>query len=263
MKIGIFDSGLGGLIITKSIIEKLPQYDIVYLGDTKRVPYGDRSEQEIYKFAKQAIDFLFRENCKLVIVACNTVSANALRKIQQQHVPKKYPDRKVLGVIIPTVEVASKQKVVGILTTASTARSQVYSKELKKLNKEIGVYHQAAPKLVPMIESDSLQEVDQVLKVYLQSLNKQKIDSLILGCTHYPILKKHIKKILGSKVKIYDQTQIIPQKLRLYLKNHPEINNALTKKYKRTFYVTKNNDSYKNLTKRLMGRSIKLQTAKL
>lgn len=263
MKLGIFDSGLGGLIIAKSIIQTLPRYDVVFLGDTARVPYGDRSEQTIYKFTKQAVDFLMRQNCKLVIVACNTVSANALRKIQQQYLPKKYPDRQVLGVIIPTAEVASGHKRVGVLATYSTVRSKVYHRELKKLNREIKIYHQAAPKLVPLIESNSLQDIDAVLRTYLHSLGKQNIDSLILGCTHYPILKKHIKKILRGKVKIYDQTEIIPQKLRTYLKNHREIESVLTKNRQRIFYVTKKNQAFADLSRRLMGRTIKLKQALL
>ncbi len=156
MKIGIFDSGIGGLVIARSLISELPQYDYVYLGDTKRVPYGDRSQKEIYEFTRQGLDFLFAQGCGLAILACNTASAQALRKIQREYLPRKYPDKKVLGVVIPTAEACAKYKVVGILATSSTVSSKSYVTELKKLNPKINIIQQAAPLLVPLIENNEI-----------------------------------------------------------------------------------------------------------
>ncbi len=263
MKIGIFDSGLGGLIIAKSVTQKLPQYDVVYLGDTARVPYGDRSEATIYKYAKQAADFLFKKDCQLIIFACNTVSASALRKLQRNYLPKHYPERRILGVIIPTVEEAASRRKVGIMATAATVRSKAYVRELKKLNKRIKIYQKAAPRLVPLLEQNDLDATDPLLADYLRPLMEQGIDSLILGCTHYPMLTKKIKKIIGPKIKIYDQSNIIPQKLKTYLNRHPEIQKKLSKQGSREFYVTRKNLEYAGLSKLLMGHIIKLTSVKI
>ncbi|MBC7982142.1 glutamate racemase, partial [Candidatus Parcubacteria bacterium] len=178
MNIGIFDSGLGGLLITKSLIKKLPQYNYTYLGDTKRVPYGNRSPETIYDFLKESVEYLFENNCKLILVACNTASAQALRKIQQEFLPEKYPDRRVLGVIIPTCEVAlenKKSKKIGILATNATVNSNAFIIELKKIKPDIQVIQNPAPLLVPFIENDSLQLVTPVLEKYLKPF-KGKID---------------------------------------------------------------------------------------
>jgi glutamate racemase len=267
MKIGIFDSGLGGLVITKSIVKKMPQYDIVYLGDTARVPYGDRSEATIYRYAQQAAEFLFKKDCQLVIFACNTVSASALRKLQRNYLPKHYPGRRILGVIIPTAEQAVEDyksgRKVGIMATAVTVRSKAYVRELRKLDPKIKIYQKAAPLLVPLLESNSLNAIEPLLEDYLRPLMKQGIDSLILGCTHYPILTSQIRKIIGPEIKIYDQSNIIPQKLKNYLRRHPEVNKSLGRKRSRNFYVTKKNPEFIALSARLMGKSIKLKRLKM
>jgi glutamate racemase len=155
MKIGVFDSGLGGLIILKSIVKKLPSYDYVYLGDTLHMPYGNKTNNQIYQFTKKGVEFLFKQNCQLVILGCNTASAHALRKIQQEFLIKRYKDKRVLGVIIPTVEEATKKSSskIGILGTKVTINSKVYLKELKKRNKIENVYQQAAPLLAQAIEN--------------------------------------------------------------------------------------------------------------
>ncbi len=153
MKIGIFDSGLGGLIIAKSIRKSMPEYDYVYLGDTKRVPYGNRSHETVYEFTKQAVDYLFKkENCKIVIIACNTASARALRRIQQEYLLKNFPDRKVLGVLIPTAEECAKYKKVGIIATTGTILSNTFVDEIKKINKKTQIFQNPAPMLVPLAE---------------------------------------------------------------------------------------------------------------
>lgn len=258
MRIGIFDSGLGGLIIAKSIIKKLPQYDYIYLGDTKNLPYGNKSQAKIYELTTKALIYLFSKDCKLVIIACNTSSAKALRKIQHEFLPKYFPDRKVLGVIVPTVEViiASKAKRIGVLATPSAAKSHAYKKEILKLNPKAFVYEHGAPLLTPLIEANKLENIDTVLKKYLKPILAKKIDSLILGCTHYPILIKHIKGIVGKGIKVVSQDEIIADKLNRYLKKHFEINNKLSKKGERSYRVTKANKNYKEISQNLFGKSL-------
>jgi glutamate racemase len=257
MKIGIFDSGLGGLLISKEIIKKLPQYDYLYLGDTKRVPYGNRSEKEIYRFTEQAIDFLFRKDCALVIVACNTVSARALRKIQRGYLKKEYPNRRVLGVIIPAVEDLVKAKRVGILATAASVKSKAFVKELHKINPKAKVFQEPAPVLVPLIEKGSKKLVNQAFNYYLEHLLKNNIDTLILGCTHYLLLKDQAKKKAGSKVHLVAQDLLVPEKLKKYLKRHPELEKTLERKRKRDFYLTKKQPYYDQIAKKWFRSKVK------
>lgn len=260
MKIGIFDSGLGGLVITKSIIQKLPKYDYIYLGDTKRVPYGNRSKQEIYKFTKQAVDFLFSKGCGLIILGCNTASALALRKIQHNDL-KKWADRNVLGVIVPTIEVAKGRKI-AVIATSATVRSKAYEIELKKVLPKSHVFELATPLLVTLIEKNKLDGANIVLNKYLNQFTIKNIDTLILGCTHYPILKKQIKKIVGKKVNIISQDEIIPKKLDTYLNKHKKIESKLSKNSSREFYVTKMNKSLKDISKRLFGKDLKFEVVR-
>lgn len=265
MKIGIFDSGLGGLVIAKSIIKKLPQYDYVYLGDTKNLPYGEKSPAKIFDYTKAAVDFLFRQDCALVIVACNTSSALALRKIQQQYLPKYYPDRRVLGVVIPTLEEADKnrRKKIGVIGTNATINSHIYKKELKKIDPKAKIYELATPKLVPLIESNSLQKAAKTLELYLAVLQKKGIEALVLGCTHYPILKKEVRKLGGRKLEVVGQDEIIPYKLSGYLKRHREIAKKLSKKSQKEFLVTKVTPGFRAVAKRLFGKPVKLKTIKI
>ncbi|MBU6447331.1 glutamate racemase [Patescibacteria group bacterium] len=263
MKIGIFDSGLGGLMIARSLISKLPQYDYVYLGDTKRVPYGDRSQKAIYEFTRQGLEFLFAHGCGLVIVACNTASAQALRKIQQEYLPRKHTGKKVLGVIIPTAEACAKYKSVGILATASTVSSGSYPAELKKLNTKIKIIQQAAPLLVPLIENNELKNAQPILREYLKPLLAARVQAIILACTHYPILKRQIAALAGKRVKIISQTEIIPGKLRDYLRRHNEINAKLSKRRSRKFYVTDLTPGFSHLAGVMFDGKIKLEPAKL
>jgi len=237
MKIGVFDSGLGGLILLKAITQKLPQYDYVYLGDTKRVPYGNRSQTTIYEFTRQAVDFLFKKNCQLIIVACNTASALALRRIQREYLPKHYPNRRVLGVIIPTAEAAADLSSVGVLATESTVASKSFVRELAKLAPRIKIWQQAAPLLVPLAESGELKLAGPILKSYLAPLLKHKPQGIILGCTHYPVFKPQIKR-LAAGVKLISQDELVPAKLAHYLARHPEIERRLTKRSNRELFVT-------------------------
>ncbi len=265
MKIGIFDSGLGGLVITKAIIRLLPQYDYIYLGDTKHLPYGEKSPAEIYRLTRQAVDFLFKNQCQLVIVACNTASALALRKIQQQYLPKKYPDKRVLGVIIPTLEEASyklKHKNFGVIGTKATIHSHIYKKELQKIDSQAKIREIATPKLVPLIEKNALQTAQKYLKLYLKPLINQKLDALILGCTHYPLLKETCQILLGKEVAIISQDEIIPKKLAYYLKKHPSMASKLSKHKARSFFVSAKNKTFATVAKQLFGKAIPFNLAK-
>ncbi len=266
MTIGIFDSGLGGLVIAKSIFKRLPKYDYVYLGDTKNLPYGEKTSSQIYSYTKKAVDFLFKQNCELVIVACNTSSALALRKLQQQYLPKNYPDRRILGVVVPTLEFAYKnhrRKKIGVIGTSATIKSHIYKKELSKIDNEAKIFEIATPKLVPLIEANSLQQAQKALELYLKTLQKQNIEALILACTHYPILKRQVKGMVGKNVEVISQDEIIPGKLVDYLKRHPEIEVKLAKHRKRDFLVTTLNKNFSSVAKLLFGKELDLRLAKI
>jgi glutamate racemase len=269
MKIGIFDSGLGGLFILKSIIEKLPQYDYVYLGDTKRVPYGNRSKQTVYEFTCEAVNFLFRRNCQLIILACNTASALALRRLQKEYLPRHYPDRRVLGVIIPTIEAAadSAKDKIGVLGTLGTVSSNVFPKEFRKASPRLKIYQQAAPLLVPLVENDSLKFAAPILREYLKPLLRHNVKTIVLGCTHYPLLKNKIRQMAGRpakcRVRVISQDEIMPAKLADYLSRHPEITRRLSQNHGREFLVTDLTESFTKTARRWFGKKIKLRLVSL
>ena len=260
MKIGIFDSGLGGLIVVRAIRKKLPEYDFVYLGDTKNLPYGNKSQNYIYKHSVQAIEYLFQKDCVLIIVACNTISSQALRKIQQEWLPNSiYKDRRVLGVIRPTVEMVGNFKNIGLIGTNRTIDSTAYLQELKKINKNIKLFARATPKLVPMIEKGKYEE--KILTKYL--LPFKNVDSLILGCTHYGMLKKEIQEILNKKVKLIAQEDLLPAKLKNYLFRHTEIEKKLYRNKKFEILVTKTSERYKKLATLWFGEKTKIELVNL
>ena len=257
MKIGIFDSGLGGLIITKAIRAALPQYDYVYLGDTKRVPYGNRSHEVVHQFTREGVEHLFnKENCGLVIIACNTASARALREIQRE-----YKDKKILGVLIPAAEEAVNFGKVGVLATEGTVASGTFIKEINKLNGRVKVFQNPAPMLVPLIEAGE-KNVKPFLVEYLEPLLKKNINALILGCTHYPILKKEIKEIAGKNIKIISQDEIVPKKLKDYLARHKEIERTLSKNKTANILVTDVTENVTKLSKKWFG-SLKIKLVEL
>lgn len=263
MKIGIFDSGLGGLIITHALTKDLPEYDYVYLGDTARVPYGNRTQAEIYQFTKEAMEFLFSKDCKLAIVACNTASAEALRKIQQQFVPQKWPDRKVLGVLIPSAEEAVViGKRIGVIATQATIDSGAFDRELLKLNSEIEIIKKATPLLVPIIEEGDIKKAKRVLSEYLADI-KNEIDTLILGSTHYARLKNEAQQIVGKGITIISQDSVIPTKLKDYLVKHPEIEKSLSKNNRREYFVTKETAASELLAQELMDEVVVLKQVNL
>lgn len=243
--IGVFDSGYGGLTILKSITSLLPEYDYIYLGDNARAPYGTRSFETVYQYTWQAVKRLLDEGCPLVILACNTASAKALRTIQQVNLPKEYPDRRVLGVIRPTAEVIghySPTNSIGIMATKGTVLSDSYKLEIEKFFPETKVYQQACPLFVPLIEQQEHQSpgMEYFLEKYSTQLLTQSkdIDTVLLACTHYPLIEKSLKKYFPEKVKILSQGTIVAESLKDYLTRHPEINEILTKNYKRTYYTT-------------------------
>lgn len=232
MKIGIFDSGLGGLFLMKPVVEALPEYDYVYLGDTKNLPYGDKSQEEIYRYTKRALDYLFAYDCAIVFLFCNTASARALRRLQGE-------GYRVLGIIIPTVEEIYGKRI-GVLATQNTVDSCTYVAEIKKLLPNAEVFQQAAPKLVPMIERGEakIPAYDKILDSYLQPLISKNIDTLVLGCTHYPIIKDQIKKLLPPHVRLICQDEIIGEKIKSYFARHPEIGSKLSRGGTREYLVT-------------------------
>lgn len=251
--IGIFDSGFGGLTIFKHIARTLPAYDFLYLGDNARAPYGNRSQETIYQFTVEAVDWLFKQGCTLVILACNTASSEALRKIQQEWLPSyleaRLPNgsqaskyRNILGVIRPVVEEAVKitNGKVGVVGTRATISSHAYTRELKNLearllsgNKvsKLTVIERACPLLVPLIEEGwaTKPETKKILRYYIRPL-QQKVDTLILGCTHYPILLDEFTRKMGKRCKVLDPGPIVAASLKDYLARHPEIDSGLSKK---------------------------------
>ncbi len=258
MKIGIFDSGLGGLIIARAIRKMMPKYDYVYFGDTKRVPYGNKSREAVSRFTKEAVDYLFRKkNCAIVIIACNTACARALRDIQQKYLQKKFKNRKVLGVLIPAAEAVANYKRVGILATLGTVTTNAFPAEIKKLSSRIKVFQNPAPMLVPLIEEGEKALAKQFILKYLKPFRNKKLDALVLGCTHYPILKNEINKIAQKgvkKIKIISQDEIIPEKLKEYLKRHLEIAKKLSHHKSIEILVTDQTQNMNRLVKKWFGK---------
>lgn len=266
--IGIFDSGFGGLHIMKTIVKQLPQYDYIYLGDTARAPYGNRSQNIIYKFTKQAIEFLLKRNCQLIIIACNTASSHALRKIQQECLLNNFKNRKVLGVIIPASEEAvrlSKTKRIGVMATEATVCSGSFIRELKKININVSVFQEACPLFVSLLESGEKNKeiIEKVVVKYLALIIRHKIDLIILGCTHFGFLYKYIRKNLPKNIKILTEDNIVARKLKIYLDKHPDIKNNISQKSNRKFYTTDMTDKFKKLGSRFYGQKIKPEKIKL
>lgn len=256
MKIGIFDSGLGGLIIAKAIRKILPKYDYVYFGDTKRVPYGNKSQKLVFKYTQEAVDYLFRkENCAIVIIACNTASARALRKIQQEYLTKNFQDRRVLGVLIPGAEEAANYGRIGILATSGTVASNTFPIEIRKINRKAKIFQNAAPGLVPLIEKGGDLPTLKLLSKYLKPFMNKNLDTLVLGCTHYPLLKKEIKKIMPKKVKIISQEEIIPKRLKEYFSRHKEITGKLSRDGNIKIVATNETQNMNRLVKKWFGEN--------
>jgi glutamate racemase len=245
LPIGIFDSGFGGLTVFKSIAEKLPAYDYIYLGDNQRSPYGDHSFETVYQFTLECVEWLFAQGCELVILACNTASAKALRSIQQLDLPKKYPNHRVLGVIRPTAEIIgayTTSRNIGVMGTRGTVNSKSYPIEINHFFPEINVFQQSCPMWVPLIENGEYETegADFFVNKYLQELLAQEsaIDCILLACTHYPLLVPKIEKYIPAHIKLLSQGEIVANSLVDYLNRHAEIECKLAKNGKMTFYTT-------------------------
>jgi glutamate racemase len=243
--IGIFDSGYGGLTVLGEIVDALPAYDYLYLGDNARAPYGTRSYDVVYQFTLESVKKLFSMGCHLVILACNTASAKALRTIQQTDLQKIDPSRRVLGVIRPSAEVVgdyTKSNKIGVLGTPGTINSNSYPLEIKKLFPEIEVYQEACPMWVPLIENNEHLSpgADFFVKKNIDHLLRldESIDTVILGCTHYPLLLEKIRKYVPDSVNIISQGSIVAASLQSYLQRHPEMEAKCSKNGQIAFYTT-------------------------
>lgn len=249
-------------MIQQQAAKMMPAYDMIYLGDTLHVPYGGRSPEAIYSYTTNAVKTLFEEDCALVIVACNTASAQALRKLQQDWLPSQAPSRRVLGVIVPTLEAAieANHTHIGVIATEATVRSKVYPYELSKLNPNLKITAKACPLLVPMIENGGRKWIKPILDEYLAPMIDAGIESLILGCTHYPVLKAELEEALQETgVTLISQDAIIPEKLADYLSRHPEIEERLSSNGTQTYFVSDLTPSYEEAAKAICGNALPLE----
>lgn len=261
--IGVFDSGYGGLTVLAEIKKHLPQYDYLYLGDNARAPYGTRSFDVVYEYTLDAVNELFSRGCELVILACNTASAKALRTIQQQDLPKIDINKRVLGVIRPSAEEIgsiTKTNNVGILATEGTVKSESYVLELDKYAPNVSVFQQACPMWVPIIENQKDQT--EAGKLFIQEDVKQLlnqnplIDTILLGCTHYPIIQSFIQSVVGKDVHVVAQGPIVAKKLEEYLNRHPELEQLCSKSGDVTYLTTENKDVFNKNAGNFLGESI-------
>ncbi len=261
--IGFFDSGFGGLTVLKHVVRELPGYDYLYLGDNARVPYGNRSDWIVHEFTLQAVDYLFRKGCGLIIIACNTASAKALRKIQQEYLPKNFPDRRVLGVVRPSAEAVVEMtacRKVGVLATEGAVNANSFVIEIRNLDPSIRVFQQACPLLVPIIEAgeQGWEGTELIVSRYLRELYARdgQIDTLLLACTHYPILRGTFERHVPPGTTILEQGPIVARRLRDYLARHPEIDAKLTRTGTRTFETTDTSEKFDRLAEIFYGEKI-------
>ncbi len=268
--IGIFDSGYGGLTIYNEIKNLLPEYDYIYLGDNARTPYGTRSFNIVYEFTRQAVRCLFSQGCQLVILACNTASAKALRSIQQLDLPHLDPNRRVLGIIRPTVECIgeiTKSRHVGVLATEGTIKSLSYPLEIRKLFPDIKVTGEACPIWVPLVETNEFASdgADYFVKRHIDNLlaRDKDIDTIILGCTHYPILIDKIRKYVPEGITVLTQGAAVAESLQRYLQRHPEMDALCTKGGVSRFFTTESDGKFGNQASLFLNRQIEVETVTL
>ena len=261
--IGIFDSGYGGLTVLKEIIAKLPQHDYIYLGDNARAPYGSRSFETVYRYTLESVQWLFAQGCPLVILACNTASAKALRTIQQNDLPKMNGERRVLGVIRPTSEIIgsyTKTNNIAILATAGTVQSESYLLEIEKFFPNMNVFQEACPMWVPLVENNEHEKpgADYFVRKHLDNvLEKEKnIDTILLACTHYPLLKTKIDQFLPAGITLLSQGEIVANSLADYLHRHPEIESKCSKNKLRIFFTTDSTEDFDNHASIFFGEPV-------
>ena len=266
--IGVFDSGYGGLTVLKELVKTLPDNDFLYLGDNARTPYGTRSFEVVYEYTLQSVKYLFSQNCPLIIIACNTASAKALRNIQQLDLPKMAPDRRVLGVIRPSVEKVAEiteNGHIGVLGTVGTVVSESYPIELQKWSggKVVSTVQEACPMWVPIVENNEIgtEGADYFIRKNIQNiLQKDKdLDTLILGCTHYPLLIDSIRKYVPGNINILQQGEITAEKLREYLNRHPEMENRLSKNKNLRFQTTESTENFNGKAALFTGHNVEAE----
>lgn len=270
MKIGIFDSGYGGLTILHGIRQLLPQYDYLYLGDNARAPYGSRSFDVVYEFTRQAVMKMFDMGCQLVILGCNTASAKALRTIQQNDLPNTYPDRRVLGIIRPTAEIIgslTKSRHVGILATEGTIKSESYNLEIAKLFPDIKVSGVACPFWVPLVEYNEADSpgADYFVKKRLDQLMRldPEIDAIILGCTHYPLLMPKIVKHVHPGVRIVPQGEYVAESLKSYLARHADLEETISRGGSVKYYTTENPNKFRESAQIFLHEPVEVENISL
>lgn len=263
MRIGVFDSGYGGLSIFGAIEKRLPAYDYIYLGDNARTPYGNRSFETILSFTTECVEFLFERDCHVVIIACNTASAKALRSIQQEYLPRTFPERRVLGVIRPSVEqmwLHSRSRTVAVWATEGTVRSMSYALELEKLAPGMRLVQQACPMLVPLVEAGEIEGppveyfVDKYWRETAQAASD--IDTLLLACTHYPLLAKTIRERVPDSIRLLVQSDFVAPSLEDYLSRHPEHDGRLSRGQTRLFLTTDRSEAFDRLAALFLGYEI-------
>ena len=268
--IGIFDSGYGGLTIFEKIRKQLPGYDYVYLGDNARTPYGNRSFEVVYEFTLQAVKWLFNQNCHLVVIACNTASAKALRTIQQKDLPQLDSQRRVLGVIRPTVECigqVTQTRHVGVLGTPGTITSGSYTLEIHKLFPDIFVESEACPMWVPLVENNEHDKAgaDYFIRQHLDNIltRDSDIDTIILACTHYPLLEKKIRSFLPESISLVSQGSLVAESLKDYLYRHPEIADRCSKNATCRFYTTESQEKFATMASLFLKEKINAERINL
>ncbi len=268
--IGVFDSGYGGLTVLSEIKKLMPEYDYLYLGDNARAPYGSRSYELIYEFTLQAVKWLFSQGCQLVIIACNTASAEALRTIQQNDLPLIDSHKRVLGVIRPTVESVeriTRSKHIAVLGTAATIRSKSYEEELKKLNPNIDITTEACPMWVPLVENREYDKegADYFVKQHIDRVldKDREIDTIILGCTHYPLLIDKIRAFTPKSVTLISQGEYVAKSLKDYLSRHQTMNSLCSKNSETIYCTTESAERFESLASFLLNKSIKAKKVNL
>lgn len=264
--IGFFDSGFGGLTVLNACLEKMPSHNYLYLGDNQRAPYGDLSNEIIYEYTRQGVDYLLKQGCQVVVLACNTASAVALRKIQQEFLPAYYPSKRVLGVIIPLIEnslgllstINSASRKIAVIGTTSTVKSCSYAREITKRDDSVRVVSYACPALVSVIESGLKQKkaLRQSLTKYLQPVLNEKPQILVPACTHYALIENEIKQILPASTMLLNGPLAVAEKLKNYFERHPEIEKRLQKRSLRAFLTTGDAARFKQFASCLTGKRI-------
>ncbi len=270
--IGVFDSGYGGLTVLREIVKVLPEYDFLYLGDNARNPYGTRSFKVVYEYTLQAVKYLFSRGCPLIIIACNTASAKALRSIQQIDLPVIAPERRILGVIRPSVEKVSEitgTGHVGVLGTVGTVASNSYPIELEKWSggRVVSTVQEACPMWVPIVENNEIESegAEYFVRRNIRNILEKdsSLDTLILGCTHYPLLMDTIRRYVPGNIKILEQGAIVAEKLVDYLQRHTEIDAKISKNSHIEYQTTEVAQNFEEKASLFMGKPVKAETIHL